>query len=290
VAREEDGMTLLLAMLLCAPERITIVARRAEKPSPLARLESTLGAAWKRLYQKEDDQIGDANALAAQGDAEGALKVYDAARPRLGEDPALSFDRSAALLKIADPSAAAEASSEAARAFDRGDSSLTPKAAYQRALAAESMGQPEDAMKLYASALALDPGDVDSKVNLELLLRTQEERKKQQAGRPQPTPQKKDQAQQQPDPSKGQDQQGQDKQAGKQQEKKQDDAQPQPGADPQAKAPEKKPQQSEQKAPDRSEAERLLDALRTSEKNLQMWRFAKKSSKEARRGDVEKDW
>jgi tetratricopeptide (TPR) repeat protein len=281
---------LLLALLLCVPERVTIVARRAEKRTALARLESTLGAAWKRLYEKEDEQVGHGNALAARSDAEGALKVYDAARPRLGDDPALSFDRSTALLKVPDPSAAAEASSEAARAFERGDPSLKPMAAYQRALAAESMGQPDDAMKLYASALALDPEDVDSKVNLELLLRTQEDRKKQQAGRPQPTPQKKDQPQQQPDPPKGQDQQGQDKQAGKQEQKKQDDAQPQPGPDPQAKAQEKKPQPSEQKAPDRSEADRLLDALRTSEKNLQMWRFAKKSSKEARRSEVEKDW
>ena len=40
----------------------------------------------------------------------------------------------------------------------------------------------------------------------------------------------------------------------------------------------------------RSEAERLLDALRAGEKNLQVWRFAKDKRKEARRSDAEKDW
>ena len=40
---------------------------------------------------------------------------------------------------------------------------------------------------------------------------------------------------------------------------------------------------------DRSEAQRLLDALRAGEKNLQVWRFGKQKAKE-RRSDVEKDW
>jgi hypothetical protein len=284
-------MTLLLALLLCAPERVTIVAKKVAKPSALERIESALEAGWKRLYQKEDEQIADANALAAQGDAQGALKIYDAARPRLGDDAALAFDRSSSLLKLPDPTAAAEASSEAARAFERGDASLKPKAAYQRALAAESMGHPDDAMKLYEAALALDPADVDSKVNLELLLRTQEERKNRQAGQPeQQKPQKKDQPQQQPDPSKGQDPQGKDKQAGNQQQKPQDDAQPQAGGDQKNEQKPDKNQEANAKKPDRSEAERLLDALRASEKNLQVWRFAKNKGKEARRSDVEKDW
>jgi len=41
---------------------------------------------------------------------------------------------------------------------------------------------------------------------------------------------------------------------------------------------------------DRSEAERLLDALRADEKNLQPWRFAREKTKERQRRDAEKDW
>src|SRR5256885_17260762 len=40
---------------------------------------------------------------------------------------------------------------------------------------------------------------------------------------------------------------------------------------------------------DRSEAQRLLDALRASEKNLQTWRFAKKKADVRKRSDLEKD-
>lgn len=283
-------MTLLLALLLCAPERVTIVARRAEKPSVLSRVEAGLGSAWRRLFQKEDAQAGEANALAARGDAQGALKLYDSAKARLPGSPELAFDRSGALLKLPDPSAAPQAASEAARALDKGDQALKPKAAYQLALAAEAMGQPDEAMKLYADALALDPGDPDSKVNLELLLRTQEARNQRQAGQPQESPKKKDQPQKGPDKSKGKEPQGQEKQAGTREQKKQEDAQPQPGTEQQAKEKEKRPQEAEQKPVDRSEAERLLDALRASEKNLQVWRFARDKRKEAHRGEAEKDW
>lgn len=282
-------MTLLLALLLCAPERVTIVARQAEKQSVLSRVEAGLGSAWKRLFEKEDEQAGEGNALAAQGDAQGALKLYDSAKARLPESAELAFDRSGALLKLPDPSAAAQAASEAARALDKGDPALKPKAAYQLALATEAMGQPDEAIKLYANALALDPDDPDSKVNLELLLRTQEQRNQRQAGQPQQSPKKKDQPQKGPDQSKGKETQGQDKQAGTREQKKQDDAQPQPGTEQQAKEKEK-PQEAEQKPVDRSEAERLLDALRASEKNLQVWRFAKDKRKEAHRGEAEKDW
>jgi hypothetical protein len=43
-----------------------------------------------------------------------------------------------------------------------------------------------------------------------------------------------------------------------------------------------------EKSLDRSEAQRLLDALQAGEKNLQVWRFTRK--KRERRSDVEKDW
>jgi len=272
-----------LLLLLAAPERVVIVARPAsEKPGFFHKV----GEAMKRLYEKEDPEVAQGNALEAQGDPDGALKEYDKAREHLPDSPALSLNRASTLLKM-DPSKAPEAASEAGQAMQRGEGKLKAQAAYDLALATEAMGRPDEAIKAYAAALALDPDDADSKVNLELLLKSQEERKqKQEQQQPQESKSKQDQPQQQPDKAKGeQQQQQQQKQAGDKKEEQQPQ-QPQ-----QAKQEEKKqPQPEEQKPVDRSEAERLLDALRAGEKNLQVWRFAKDKRKEARRGEVEKDW
>ena len=289
-------MILLLAMLLAAPERVVVVARKAEKPGIFVKMGNALESAFHRLFQKEDAQVGHANQLAAQGDPEGALKEYDKARERLAEDPALQVDRAGALLKIPDPSGPPAASTEAAQALQHAESTpLRAQAAYTLGLAQEGMGQPEEAIKSYTGALAIDPDDVYSKVNLELLLRTQEERKqKQQAGQPKDQKQQsKDQPQQKPDSSKGEEQKKQEqKQAGEQKKEDQKQQQPQQqDQQPQQKPDEKRQRQAqEQKPVDRTEAERLLDALRASEKNLQAWRFAKKKEKEPRRSEPEKDW
>lgn len=283
-------MILLLALLCAAPERITVVAKHVDKPGFFHKLQDAAGTAWHRLYEKDDAEVAQGNALAAQGDAEGALKEYDKARERLPESAPLSFDRASALLKL-DAAKAPEAASEAAQALQHGEGALKAQAAYDLALATEAMGRPDEAMKAYGAALALDPGDEDSKVNLELLLKTQEERKKQmQQPQQQESKDKNQQKQQPPDKSKGEEQKkDQQKQAGQKEEQKQD--QQQAGEQQQAKPEEKKEQQAQEEKPvDRSEAERLLDALRAGEKNLQVWRFAKDKRKEARRGEVEKDW
>ena len=273
-------MILLLAgtLLLTAPEQVTIVARKSpEKRSVLAKAGEKLGAAWHRLFQKEDSEVAKGNALAAQSDAEGALKQYEAARARLPENPALAFDRASALLQLSDASKAPEAASEAGQALQKGEGALKAKAAYDLALATEAMGRADDAIKAYGSALALDPEDQDSKVNLELLLKSQEERKqKQQQAKQQEDKQQKEQQQEQQE--KKDEQKEEKKEQEKQQQAKQE-------------LKEKKQQpQPEEKPVDRSEAERLLDALRAGEKNLQTWRFAKEKRKETHRGEFEKDW
>ena len=276
---------ILLLLLLAAPERVTVVAKKTDRPSLWHKAGEKLGAAWHRIYEKEDAQVGRGNALAAQNDAQGALKEYDGARERLAEHPALAFDRASALLKLPDPTAPAQAASEAAQALQHGEGKLKAQAAYDLALATEAMGRPDDAIKAYSTALGLDPDDPDAKVNLELLLKSQEERKqKQQLGQPQPNKPQQNQDQQKPDQSKGDEPQKQEqKQAGEQEQKEE---QPQQ----QAKEQEKKQAEAEEKPVDRSEAERLLDALRAGEKTLQTWRFAKDKRKEARRGEPEKDW
>ncbi len=289
---------LLLALLLVAPERVVMVARKSEPPGVLARLRQSVERAARSLYEREDDDVVRGNALAAQDDPESALREYDRARTRLPEDPRLSFDRATVMLKL-DPSKAGAAAAEATQALQHGDPNLKPKAAYSLALANEAMGHPEEAVSHYGVALALDPEDTDSKINLELLLRTREERRKNPAGQLRPDQPPQQGQQQKPEPQKGEASQKEAKSPpqdpGERQNQQNDAEHPQDQAAQQEGRKDPKPQQvqgprraTNDKPVDRSEAQRLLDALRASEKNLQMWRFAKKTGAR-KRSDPEKD-
>lgn len=280
---------LLLALLVAAPERVVVVPGAQKTPGVLRKLESAASRAWHRLYEKDDPDVARGNALAAQNDPEGALRAYAGAQERLADSHELHFDRSGAMLKLG-AEEAAHAHDEALQAMQSPDRSLKAKAAFHLGLAQEQLGKPDDAIKAYEQALALDPEDADSKVNLELLLKQEERKQKQPQPQKQQSKDKQQDQKQQPDKSKGEEQQKDpQKEAGKNEEQKQKEQQP--GPQEQAKPEEKKQQQAEEQKPvDRSEAERLLDALRAGEKNLQVWRFAKDKRKEARRGDVEKDW
>jgi len=286
---------LLLTLLLAAPERVVVVAKKPEPPGLFQRLRKPVERAFRRLYQREDDDVARGNALAAQGDPDGALREYDKARARRPADPRIAYDRSTVLLKL-DPKAAPVAAAEASQALQNGDAGLKPKAAYSVALATEAMGHAEDAIRAYGAALALDPDDVDSKVNLELLLREQAQTRQSKAGQPKEQKPAQQGGQQKPQPQQGeasgkQDQPQNDPNAGKEQqpEPQQQQAQQQQAHDQQQQKP--RPDSARPEKPmDRTEAQRLLDALRASEKQLQVWRFAKKKTDARKRSDPEKDW
>jgi tetratricopeptide (TPR) repeat protein len=287
---------LLFAVLLAAPERVVVVAKRQEPPGFFARARASLGRAVQRLYEREDEDVARGNALAAQDDPEGALREYDKARARMQDDPRVAYNRATVMLKL-EPAKAPAAASEASAALQHGDASLKPKAAYDLALATESMGQAEEAVRRYGAALALDPADVDSKVNLELLLRTKEERRQNPVGQPKENQPRQQGGEQKPDAQKGdasQKPQSQPQDQGPaQQQKGEAQEQAQPKSDPKSEEPQQRPasqQAANDKPVDRSEAQRLLDALRASEKNLETWRFAKKKADVRKRGDAEKDW
>jgi tetratricopeptide (TPR) repeat protein len=291
----------VLALLLAAPERVVVVAKKAEPPGFLARVGKSLRGIVRGLYERDDDDVALGNARLAQDDPEGALREYDKARARLPDDPGVAFDRAATLLRL-DPSKAGEAAGEAGRALQAADAALKPKAAYQLALATESMGQPDEAVRQYGAALALDPDDVDSKVNLELLLRTQRQPRQNPMGKPREDQPRQQGAQQKPEPQKGDAPRKQEQSApqkaspGQQPDPQQKDdpqghaAQQQQGQNPEQKPQAATPETGSEKPLDRTEAQRLLDALRASEKNLEIWRFAKKKTEVRTRSDPEKDW
>ncbi len=290
----------VLALLLAAPDRVVVVAKKVEPPGFLARMGKSARDIARGLYERDDEDVALGNALLAQDDPQGALGKYDKARPRLPDDPGVAFDRATALLKL-DPSKAPDAAGEAGRALQAADAALKPKAAYQLALATESMGQPDEAVRQYGAALALDPDDVDSKVNLELLLRTQRQRRQNPVGKPSEDQPRQQGAQQKPEPQKGdaprkQEQSApQKKSSGQQPDPQQKDDPQGHEAQQQEQNPEQKPQAASpgagsEKPMDRTEAQRLLDALRASEKNLETWRFAKKKTELRKRSDPEKDW
>jgi tetratricopeptide (TPR) repeat protein len=252
----------------------------------------------RRLWEKPEPAVVEGNALVAADDPDGALRKYEEARvpdkgPAAG---ALSLDKSSALLHRGDGRSAPQAIEEANRAFEQGDAAVKPLAAYDLGYALEQSGRPEDAAAAYARTLQLDPNDEDAKVNLELLLREEQRKKKQPDAHGKPEEQKKQQ-------QAGDDRRKQQQQSGKEQRK--NDPDKQPGDRQQAQSDEQKQDQPSQAQPrpgdekrqqelaarkmDRSDAQRLLDALRAGEKNLQVWRFGQQKTKE-RRPDVEKDW
>ena len=288
------------------------VRPKASQERPFySRAAEALGGAVRRLWKREEPHALAGNAKAAAGDVDGALADYDEAEKKLpAGDPqaALAFDRSSALLKGAQE-AAPKALEQALRAGESTDPGLRAKAAYNAALAQEQAGKPEEAIKAYGQALALDPDDVDSKVNLELLLRTDEQKKQQAAGPQDPDAKKKpqDQKDKQQQKAQGEKQDEQEKKDQQEQQKKEEDekkkqeekeAQQKP-QEQKEKEPKEQQQADKDKPPEkqeapqeqlgRSEAQRLLDAARAGEKNLQTWRFGKKADPRKRHA-AEKDW
>jgi tetratricopeptide (TPR) repeat protein len=291
-------IALLLAALVAAPPP-PLEAKPLLGPS----LSSRAARALRRLVEKPEPNVAEGNARAIRGDVDGALQAYENARVPEGgpQAAALAHDRASALLRAGDAKLGAQAVQEANRALTEGDAPLKAMGAYDLGYALEQSGRPDDAIAAYARALQLDPEDRDSKVNLELLLR--EEQRKQKQPQPGGKPEEKKQPQAGKDDQKQQgpqeQQKDQQKQAGQDQQRKQEGQKQQVGKDEhqgdvqqqqQDKPGEKKELQAAGNRPmDRSEAQRLLDALRAGEKNLQVWRFGKQKAKE-RRTDVEKDW
>jgi len=274
-------------------------------------------AAVQRLWRKPDPEVETGNSKVRRGDPKSALELYEKAGERLLEprdQAALAFDRSTAFIAEG-KSSAAQAADEARRALDSVHGELHAPAAYNLGFALADANKRDEAIEAYGRALKLNPDDADARYNLELLLRDepkpqggkgqddqnkpgqQEDKKDEKQSKGDDSQQKKDKSDDKKDPGQQQAGQGQDKKKEEQQKQ-----QPEQGKDPKetqaqgkqepekGTAPEKKEQQAQAKPVDRTEGQRLLDAVRANEKNLQVWRFGQRRTQPQRPRDAAKDW
>jgi tetratricopeptide (TPR) repeat protein len=275
----------------------------------LALLAAPGAAAAFSLLEAEQRDVREGNERLVSGDAEGALRSYDAAEKAAGPRAEIDFDRGAALYRLGRH---AEARDAWRRALERGAGPLSSPALQNVGNALASSGDVDGAMAAYAEALRKDPRNEDARYDLEVLLRRKA------AGAPPPSAR----GEQQPKPG-GRDDEQQARQ-GEQAERQQQQGKERPqqeaqGPDPERDAQRGEPQRaqadrgeperpeprpaegreetrtaSEREGPaarpaplDRQEAERLLDALRERERNMPLGR---RERKDGRRADAEKDW
>jgi len=139
----------------------------------------------------------------------------------------------------------------------------------------------QDAVKSYIEALKLDPNDMDAKYNLSYALEKLREQQQQQQNKNEKNQNRqKDKQKDQQDKNNGQ-KQAQDKQTQQQQEQEKQAQQQQ-----QEQRQEKKQQGSAEKLMSKADAERILDVLKNSEKEVQK----KLRSTQRVRAKTDKDW
>jgi Ca-activated chloride channel homolog len=247
----------------------------------LAVLPFLVGFDWLQSKNRDAEQ---GNAAMKAGKAEEALGAYDRAAGKLGNDPALRFDRGTALYAL---SRYEEAAQEFLRATEAKDGSLKASAFYNLGNAFAKANKFKEAIEAYKRSLALDPRDQKAKANLELAqrqLKEEEKKKQQQDDKNKKDDQKNDEKKDQDkkDQSKKDDKKDQQKKDDQKDDKKDDqkNAQNQPQPQPEQKPPEAKPA-------DDKEIGAVLDSLEHSPKDLEKERARLRA---VRRRPPAKDW
>jgi len=258
-------------------------------PAVLALLP--LLAAWNPL-ERPNRAVTDGNASLQKGKAEDALTHYDQAAAALPTDPAVHFNRGTALFAL---SRYDEAIAELMKATESKSPSLKAAAFYNLGNSYFKADHYADAIAAYKHSLALEPGDMRAKWNLELALqKKQEEDKKKQD--------QQDKDKDNKDKNKQDDQKKQDQD--KKQDEKKDDKKQEPDAGAPKQEPPKPPQgqdagappppqeepaaqPKDDKAPEMSEIDAVLDSLERSPKDLEKMRARLRA---VRRAPPAKDW
>ncbi|RMH62354.1 MAG: tetratricopeptide repeat protein [Calditrichaeota bacterium] len=245
--------------------------------------------------QTDRSRVNEANEAYHKGDYESALRGYNSAITEDPNNPLLHFNQGDAQYKLKKYDEALTAFEKAAGA---GDASIREKAYFNMGNTYFAQQKYQEALDAYKKALDIDPSDRAAKTNLELTLREMKKQNKQQ---------------QQKNNSKDSNKQNKDQQKNKSDQNKQDqqkknDQQKQNNRDQQNKKDDKqqndpKQNQSQQKNDQRDntrqrsgqkplkiskkEAERILNALRSEEKEAQK---KKPPVKVPVRRKTDKDW
>jgi Ca-activated chloride channel family protein len=260
------------------------------------------------LLQSPNRAVEDGNARLKAGKADEALGQYDKAVKALAGEPGVHFDRGAALFALGRFD---ESVQEFLRATEAKTPALRAPAFYNLGNGLFKLEKYGDAVAAYRRALAIDPGDMRAKWNLELALK----KKKDQDQKNEQDKQKKDQQSQNQDNKKQDPGQKDDQQQKEEKDKKdqQQQAQDQPRPDQPDKQPPPKDEDKKQasgqkdkdqdkkegdgasptqpppsdKAPDMREIETVLDSLERSPKDLEKERA---QARAIRRAPPRKNW
>lgn len=219
------------------------------------------------------DLVKKGNQAYQQQDYKKALEYYHGAETELPESPELEYNIAGALHQ---EGGYEETVDRYTKALNTADIGLEAQSHYNLGNTHFRMGEYEKAITGYQNALEINPEDVDAKFNLELARRRLKEQIK---------PEQQDQQQQQEQEKEKDQQQQQDQQ---QQNDEQQPQQQQPDQQEQQQQPQEQPepQPADDKEMSREDAERILNALRDDEQDLQ-----KKVKRQRKAGDyVGKDW
>jgi len=224
------------------------------------------------------DKVKKGNQAMAGGDYRKALEYYHDAETDLPESPELEYNMAGALHY---DGGYEEAVDKYQRALNSTDINTEAQAHYNLGNTLFRMQDYQKAIQSYQQALEINPDDMDAKFNLELARRKLKEQMEQQEEDPQ---QKQEQQEEQ---QQDQEQQQQEEQEKEDQEKEQDQQQQQDQEqDQQDQQQEPQPQPQDEDEMSEEDAERILNALRDDEKEIQ-----KKLKRRQVAGDyVGKDW
>jgi len=219
------------------------------------------------------DLVRKGNDAFRSGDFDKALEYYHGAETEIPESPELDYNLAGALYGTGGYE---EATERFNRALNTTDVALEANAHYNLGNTYFKSGDYQKAIESYTNALRLAPGDLDAKYNLELARRMPKEQMQQeeQDQDQQQEQEQEQEQQQQPDSSQQQQdstQQEQEQQGDQQQDQEQQDQQQQPDSSQQQSdsTQQQQAQSEEQKEMSKEDAERILNALKDDEQELQ---------------------
>ena len=232
----------------------------------LVTLLALMLTAANALCEDHIDLVKKGNEAFENGNYKKALEYYHLAETDLPESPELDYNVAGALHQDGGYEQAVD---KYTKALNTIDINLEASAHYNLGNTYFRMEDYPNAIKNYENALSINPSDMDAKYNLELARKMLKD---------QMQPQQQDQQQQQ----KQQQQQEQNQQEQDQQQQQQQDDQQQD----QQQQEQQQQQQEQQKETSKEDAERILNALRDDEQDIQ-----KKIKRQTKAGNyIGQDW